>query len=72
MEVFVHRDPTGYTMDEVENVQELQELLSSGNYGPLSDSDEVTMEIRAPWTFIRDLLCHPFFAELWFNPKEKR
>jgi len=66
MEVFVQRDPTGYTTNEVEDVQELGELLT--NYGPLEDNDEVTVQIKAPWSFIRDLLSRPVFKEIWFHP----
>jgi hypothetical protein len=65
MEVFVHRDPAGYMTDEMEGVQELGEMLT--NYGPLGDDDEVTVEIKAPWSFIRDLLSLPVFGEIWFH-----
>lgn len=67
MEVFVHRDPTGYTTNELEDVQELGDLLA--NYGSLGDDDEVTVQISAPWHVIRDLLSNPMFSDIWFHPK---
>ena len=66
MEVFVHRQPKGYITNELEDVQELGELLT--NYGPLGDEDQVTMEITAPWSFIRDLLSGEKFHDAWFTP----
>jgi hypothetical protein len=66
MEVFVHRQPEGYTTKELEDVQELGELLT--NYGPLGDDDEVMVQISAPWRIIRDLLSSPIFSDVWFSP----
>lgn len=68
MEVFVHRQPTGYKTSVLEDVQELGELLT--NFGPLGDDDEVTVEITAPWRLIRELLSQPMFSDAWFSPEK--
>jgi len=69
MEIFVYTQPKGYSISELEDVQELGELLT--NYRPLGDNDEVTVEIRAPWNFIRDLLSGEKFHDAWFTPESK-
>lgn len=66
MEVFVHRQPTGYITSELEDVEELAELLT--NYGPLTDEDEVTVKITASWRDIRELLSGSKFSDAWFTP----
>lgn len=70
MEVFVHRQPKGYIISEREAVQEIGELLS--NYGPLGPNDEVTVEITAPWCFVRDLLSNLKFHDNWLSPERER
>lgn len=65
MEIFVHRAPRGYVTSELEDVNELAELLT--NYGPLSDDDEVIVEITASWSFVRQLLSLDLFNDAWFK-----
>jgi len=65
MEIFVHKEPTGYVTSELEDVNELGKLLT--NYGPLLDEDEVIVEIRAPWSFVRQLLSLDLFNDAWFK-----
>jgi len=67
MEVFVHRQPTGYNTSELKDIQELGEFLT--NFGPLGDDDEVIVEITAPWRLIRELLSGPMFSDIWFSPE---
>lgn len=69
MEIFVHRAPRGYVTSELENVDELGKLLT--NYGPLSDDDEVMVEITASWSFIRKLLSLDLFRDAWFKGSEQ-
>lgn len=64
--IFVHRQPKGLLTKELEGVEELGEMLQ--NYGPLSDGDEVTVEITAPWHQIRELLGLKFDDRIWFHP----
>lgn len=67
MEVFVHRQPKGYLAKDLEGVEELAELLT--NYGPLSDDDEITVEITASWREIKGLLELGELEGIWFTPK---
>ena len=67
MEVFVHRQPKGFITKDLEDIEELAEQL--GNYGLLTPDEEVTIEITAKWSEIRDILSQPAFANIWFNPK---
>lgn len=69
MEIFVHRQPKGFLTKELEGVAELDEMLRG--YGPLSDGDEVTVEITAPWHQIRELLVFKFDEKIWFQRPEK-
>jgi hypothetical protein len=65
MDIFVHRQPEGFITNELQDLEELGELLT--HYGPLSDADEVTVEITATWREIRTLLSLPLFNEAWFH-----
>lgn len=67
MEVFVHRQPKGYLTKDLEDINELRELLT--NYGPLTDDDEVTVEITASWREIKGLLELGELEGIWFNPQ---
>jgi len=64
MEIFVHRQPQGFITKELESADELGELLT--NYGPLSDKDEVTIEVTASWQEIRELLSK-LSDSIWFH-----
>ena len=63
MDIFVSRDPKGFMPAALKDVDELGERLRK--YGPLGDDDEVTMEITAPWKFIRELLSSEMFRNQW-------
>ena len=68
MEVFVHRDPTGYVTKELEGIDELEELLRRlESLSPLDDDAEVRVEITGRWGKIKALLAGPSFADIWFN-----
>ncbi|GAJ20900.1 unnamed protein product, partial [marine sediment metagenome] len=70
MEVFVHRAPTatGYLTYELEGVVELEEMLNSSTLNkPLTDDEEVSVEITGRWGKIKPLLSGPAFADIWFN-----
>lgn len=67
MEVFVHRQPRGFVTSQLEGPEELGELLT--RYGPLGEDDEVTVEITAPWSVLRELLGLYAFRGVWCPKK---
>ena len=71
MEVFIRRNPIGYTTGDLEDVEELEEKLRGlQSFHPLSDAEEVIVEVTAPWGTIKRLLAEPFFNSIWFDPKK--
>ena len=70
MEVFVHRDPTGYQTFDMEGIDELEEHLKSvETFEPLDDNEEVHLDITGRWSEIRELLSQDCFKEIWFDPR---
>lgn len=70
MEIFISRSPTGTITSQLEDLNELEEVLSSLNtFGPLEDKSEVKVEITGTWAEIKDLLSNPCFGDTWFDPK---
>ena len=67
MDVFVYREPKGFEIRDLEDIEDLGEQLT--NYGPLTDDTEVKVEITGPWREIEELLGVPQMEGIWFNPK---
>lgn len=73
MNVFVHRDPTGFETFDMEGIEELEEQLKGiDTFKPLGDEQEVHVEITGEWGEIRELLSQPFFGKIWFNPESPK
>lgn len=73
LDVFVHRDPTGFETFDMEGIEELEEQLKGiDTFKPLDDKQEVHVEITGPWEEIRELLSQPFFKKIWFDPESPR
>ncbi|GAI92337.1 unnamed protein product, partial [marine sediment metagenome] len=61
--------PTGCTTCDLEGIEELEEQLrGSTPLDPLTDDEEVRVEITGRWGKIKSLLSGPAFADIWFNP----
>ena len=66
MEIYVHRDPSGYLTSDMEHVAQLQEYLEGlATAKPLDDKAEVHLEITGTWGEIRELLSQPCFRDNW-------
>jgi len=73
LDVFVHRNPTGFETFDMEGIEELEEQLKGiDTFKPFDDKQEVHVEITGPWGEIRELLSQPFFKKIWFNPESPR
>lgn len=71
MEVFIHRAPTGYLMNTMGDVKELEEFLDTGlAFDSFDDDSLVRAEISGTWREVRELLSHPCFNGEWSNPPE--
>ena len=70
MEVFIHRSPIGVETFDLEDIQELEEHLKGfDTFKPLSDKEEITVEIKGSWGEIRELLSHSCFQNIWSKQK---
>lgn len=73
LDVFVHRDPSGFETFDMEDIKELEEQLKGlDTFKPLDDKEEVHVEITGPWSEIRELLSQPYFNRIWFDPSSPR
>jgi len=73
MEVFVHRSPRGFETSDMDGIEELEERLKGiDTFKPFDESEEVTMEVKAPWWQIRQLLSQPLLMDIWFDPTRAR
>ena len=73
LDVFVHRNPTGFETFDMEGIEELEEQLKGiDTFKPLDDKGEVYVEITGPWGEIRELLSQPCFKQIWFDPDSPR
>lgn len=73
LDVFVHRNPSGFETFDLEGIEELEEQLKGiDTFKPLDDKQEVHVDITGPWGEIRELLAQPCFKRIWFDPKSPR
>lgn len=72
MDIFVHRNPTGCEIFDLEDVAELEEQLKGiDTFKPLDDKSEIHVEITGTWGEIRELLSLPYFKDKWFDPTRR-
>ena len=66
MDVFVHREPTGCATSDLENVKELDEILSYlATVKPLCDDSEIKIDIICTWEEATVILAQSCFKDIW-------
>lgn len=69
MEVWVTRSLSGFETFDMEGIEELEVMLKGLAVSkPLTDQEEVTVEITGSWAEIKELLSQPVFNKVWFDP----